>query len=146
MKWNLKWDLNPPCSLLYCNTVSQCKREQGGLGFDQCQFNIYCIWPGLPQEAKACKFFQLFSINEGLVLLKLAKTVLILINKGPSNVNFLICRHQQSISDEGTKRILSLVWSNILCDSNNSKNMKSNCKIQNICCTPQYNRLGSSFF
>ena len=80
------------------------------------------------------------------MLLKLANTVLILINKGPSNVNFLICRHQQSISDEGTRRILSLVWSNILCDSNNSKNIKSNCKIQNICCTPQYNRLGSSFF
>ena len=72
--------------------------------------------------------------------------MLILINKGPSNVNFLICRHQQSISDEGTRRILSLVWSNILCDSNNSKNIKSNCKIQNICCTPQYNRIGSSFF
>ena len=57
------------------------------------------------------------------MLLKLANTVLILINKGPSNVNFLICRHQQSISDEGTRRILSLVWSNILCDSNNSKNI-----------------------
>ena len=29
-----------------------------------------------------------FNINEGLVLVKLANTVLILINTGPSNVNF----------------------------------------------------------
>ena len=43
-------------------------------------------WPRLPQEAKACKFRYLFNINEGLVLLKLADTVLILINTGPSNV------------------------------------------------------------
>ena len=38
-----------------------------------------------PQEASACKFCWLFNINEGLVLLKLADTVLILINTGPSN-------------------------------------------------------------
>ena len=37
-------------------------------------------WPRLPQEAKACNFSYLFNINEGLVLLKLADTVLILIN------------------------------------------------------------------
>ena len=37
-------------------------------------------------EAKACKFRYLFDINEGLVLLKLANTVLILFNAGPSNV------------------------------------------------------------
>ena len=44
-------------------------------------------WPRLPQEAKACKFRSLFDINEGLVLFKLANTVLILINMGPSNIN-----------------------------------------------------------
>ena len=38
-----------------------------------------------PQEAKACKFHYVSYINEGLVLLKLADTVLILINTGPSN-------------------------------------------------------------
>ena len=35
---------------------------------------------------KACKFCWLFNINEGQVLLKLADTVLILINTDPSNV------------------------------------------------------------
>ena len=43
-------------------------------------------WRRLPQEAKACKFCQIFNIYEGLVLLKLADTVLILINPSPSNV------------------------------------------------------------
>ena len=46
-------------------------------------------WPRLLQEAKACKFCLLFNINIGLVLLKLADTVLILINTGPSNVKEL---------------------------------------------------------
>ena len=44
-------------------------------------------WPRLPQEAKDGKFCYLFNINEGLVLLKLADKVLILINTGPSNFN-----------------------------------------------------------
>ena len=46
-------------------------------------------WLRLPQEAKACTFCQLSNINEGLVLLKLANIVLILVNTGPSNVNEL---------------------------------------------------------
>ena len=36
-----------------------------------------------------CKFRYLFIINEGLVFLKLANTVLILINTGPSNVKLV---------------------------------------------------------
>ena len=45
-------------------------------------------WPRLPQEAKACKFRL---VNECLVLLKLADTVLILINTGRNvNVNFIL--------------------------------------------------------
>ena len=37
-------------------------------------------------KLRPCKFCQLFNINEGLGLLKLANTVLILINPSPSNV------------------------------------------------------------
>ena len=46
-------------------------------------------WHKILLEAKACKFRYLFNINEGLVLLKLAGTVLILSNTGPGNVNFI---------------------------------------------------------
>ena len=40
----------------------------------------------LPQIAKACKLRYLSNINEDLALVKLADTVLILINPSPSNV------------------------------------------------------------
>ena len=43
-------------------------------------------WSRLPAEAKAYKFRYIFNINEGLLLLKLADAVLVLIKTGPSNV------------------------------------------------------------
>ena len=44
-------------------------------------------------EAKACRFLQLFNINEGLVWLKSGDTVLILVNTDPSNVvDFFLSR------------------------------------------------------
>ena len=42
--------------------------------------------PQLANKLRPCKFCLLFNINEGLGLLKLANTVLILINPSPSNV------------------------------------------------------------
>ena len=38
------------------------------------------------RKLRSCKFRYLFNINEGLGLLKLADTVLILINPSPSNI------------------------------------------------------------
>ena len=70
---------------------------------------IYCMsW--LSQEAKVCKFCYLFDINEGLGLLKLANTVLILINTSPSNVKLVNSlpndiRETQDINVFKTRRI-----------------------------------------
>ena len=44
---------------------------------------IYIMW-----KLRPCKFHQLFNVNEGLGVLKLADTVSILINPSPSNVNY----------------------------------------------------------
>ena len=79
-------------------------------------------WPRLLQEAKACKLCELFNINEGLVLLKLANTVLILINTSPSNVNgmYMVVRLSYVSSKKGqntknvrVQEICSFVISNL---------------------------------
>ena len=44
----------------------------------------------MSRKLRSCKFRWLFNINEGLELLKLADTVLILINPSPSNVKIII--------------------------------------------------------
>ena len=53
---------------------------------DYSVLQIYYVCQGEGLEAKACKFRYLFIINESLVLLNLADTVVILINTTPSNV------------------------------------------------------------
>ena len=65
-------------------------------------------------EAKACKFCYLFNINEGLVLLKLANTVLILINTGPSNVKVRV-----SNTCSFTDYFVNKIKKHIPCNSSN---------------------------
>ena len=74
----------------------------------------------LPQEARACNFHWLFNINEGLVLLKLANRVLILINTGPSNVEAvglglsrltLLCRGSPAFDYGSTRHTFSVCQS-----------------------------------
>ena len=60
-------------------------------------------WPRLQQEAKACKLMLVVNINEGLVLFKLADTVLILINIGPNNVK--LTSGFGSLSNESFRKI-----------------------------------------
>ena len=51
-------------------------------------YNVYHDLSFRAELLRSCKFRQLVNINEGLGLLKLANTVLILINPSPSNVKF----------------------------------------------------------
>ena len=52
-------------------------------------YDWLCIHNICQDLLSSCKFRQLFSINKGLGLLKLANTVLILINPSPSYVKIL---------------------------------------------------------